>query len=173
MLCEQKFYEDFKAFELESKNKFITQPSAFNPELTLRSHVQRSESCIIKKAKLLIYQHYKAKGSMIYNEISARKGSEPGAPTADLLDIKRNLCIELFWNSKKSAHPQMLKRLERYKKIFGSCILVFLSWGKGNAFKKAQGFTYITEFSRERYNKAGIKVVFFNIDKPDFSWIQI
>ena len=166
-----KEYEEFKQnslnmFEEKFQEKFIYQDLIYKP------HNQMFESNITKKAKLMIFEKYKAKHGFLFNEISARKAKAHGAPTIDLYDIDRRLGIELHWKTRKLTHSVMIPRILRYKKIFGDAILVLLSYGEGNAWKRKQGITYLQESTLKNYIDNGIKIVFFNIDEPKYDWIE-
>ncbi len=167
----QKSYDELKE---ESKIRFKENHGneIFRKGMMYKNHDQTYESHIVKKAKLIISKYYNQGDKFFYNEISARKGKECGAPVIDLYDSTHLVGIELHWQTKKLQHSKMIPRILRYKEIFGECILVLLSYGVGNAWKRKQGITYLKEETLKRYKESGIKVIFFNIDEPNFEWLE-
>ena len=164
----------YDLFKKECNDKFKERfgDSLEFGELTYKYQNQTFESNVVKKAKMLIFDYYKSKGGFLFNEISARKGKESGAPVIDLYDFDKRFGMELHWHSQKLVHKIMIERMINYKKIFGECILVLLSYGIGNPWKRKQGINHLQDYSLKKYTDAGIKVIFFNIDEPVFDWLK-
>lgn len=164
-------YEEFKKESAEEFKKRFDNKLIY-AGFVYRYRKQAFESNVVKKAKLLISDYCKSKHRFVFNEISARKGYAPGAPTIDLYDHDNRLGVELTGITKSLQHDTMIPRILRYKEIFGDCILVLLSYGTGNAWKPKKGITQLQPNTLERYSDKGIKVVFFDVDKPKFDWLE-
>ncbi len=164
--------------EEREKYQFFKQRTLDNFEYTEEegilyyAHKQVFESAQVMKAKMLIDDYFRSKGQEVFNEISAREGKNPGAPTIDLFDFKHRRAIEVHYRHKEINHTQMLERLRKYRRLFGTTYLLLIQWGEGNGFKPYQGFTFLQDYTMKRYEDAGFKVVFFNLDNPDFSWVD-
>ncbi len=168
----EKEFEIFKLQNLKNFKKRFGDKLINKNDLEYRPRSQKNECTVVKKAKLLISKYMESNGCRVFNEIEARIPKAPGAPKIDLCDLDKNIGIEIHWKYKKIVHSEMIKRMTLYKKYFGRCYLVLLSWGEGNAFKKAYGFTDIREENLNKYKQAEIPIIFFNVDDPKFDWLQ-
>ncbi len=163
----------YDIFNKESKENFKNKYGSIifdNYKFVAQSSTV-SESYVVQRAKLLIHDKFKSRGNYLFNEISARKGKESGAPVVDLYDPNKRFGIELHWRTKTINHKEMLKRMKIYNERFGKVILIFLQWGEGKGWTRFNGFNFLHDHVMQRYDKEGIKYYFFNVDKPVFDWL--
>ncbi len=172
---DQEILDKYYIFDKESKVKFekdyYGSISLGDYKYTALNSQKKSESYVVKKAKLVIYNEFKLRERYLFNEISVRKGSDCGAPVIDLYDPEKRFGIELHWHSKKINHKEMIERMKVYNKRFGTVILLFLQWGDSNGWKRLCGIDFLHRHVEERYKAAGINYQFFNVDKPSFDWL--
>ncbi|MCH8003918.1 MAG: hypothetical protein IH934_04790 [Nanoarchaeota archaeon] len=135
-------------FELYIRGKVIDKYNNFLIRKAPPNHANRIETNITKKAKKILIKKYDC-----IEEVCVWNGEPLIRNCVDLYSIKNKLAIEIIWRSSETI-KQLLKKLSKYKLLFGKVLCVLVCNGNNPILKC------------ERLRNKGFEVELLFIEQP-------